>query len=161
RELPFDVLAHAGRHRWAQVELREGGTQVEPRASDDDRPPALVEQRVDLGVGSLGVAAGAELLARLDYREQAGLGAGGALAARGAAQRLQATVDLDRVAVDGNGVLAPGSKRLRDCDRDAGLPHPRRAEDRQDPHRAWRPATPCGSGAARSRSGWSRSRRRS
>ena len=55
--------ADRGGDRRAQVELGERGAQVEAGAADDDRAPALREQRVDLRVGALGVGAGGERLA--------------------------------------------------------------------------------------------------
>ena len=68
-EVALDPLPDLRWHRRAQVELGEGRPQVETGAADDDWPPLLVEESVDLGVGQLSVAAGAELLARLDERQ--------------------------------------------------------------------------------------------
>ena len=66
-ELGGPALAHPLRRRRAQVELGERRAQVEARAADDDRPPALREQPVDLGVGELRVLADAER--RVDRQE--------------------------------------------------------------------------------------------
>ena len=43
-------LALAGRRRGRQLELRQGGAQVEARAADDDRRSPLCQSLVDRGV---------------------------------------------------------------------------------------------------------------
>ena len=53
-ELGEEPLAHARRRRRAQLEVGEGGLQVEAGAADDDRPPAGVEGGVDLPVSARG-----------------------------------------------------------------------------------------------------------
>ena len=57
-EPPGVALADRGVRRRPQVELGERGAQVEPGAADDDRAPALLDQRVDLGVRAARVVAG-------------------------------------------------------------------------------------------------------
>ena len=126
----LDLLADRRRHRRAQVEVGERRAQVEPGAADHDRAPALGQQRVDLGVGALGVAAGAELLAGIDEGEQPVLEPLALLRARGAAEDLQAPVDLDRVAVDRDRVLPALAQQLGERDRDAGLADGGRPEER-------------------------------
>ena len=69
-DLPLDLLANLSRDRRAQVEVGQGGAQIEPGSPDHDRPPALGEQAVDLGVRELGEAAGAELLGHRHEAQQ-------------------------------------------------------------------------------------------
>jgi hypothetical protein len=57
---------------------------------------------------------------------------GAFLGGRAAAQDLEAAVDLDRVAGDGDGILAALAQALRDGDRDRGLADRVRPEDRED-----------------------------
>ena len=58
-ELRPAARADLGGDGRAEVELRERRAQVEAGAADDDRAPALGQQRVDLGVGGAGELAGA------------------------------------------------------------------------------------------------------
>ena len=76
-DLALDLVADLRRHRRAQLDVGQRRAQVEAGAADDDRAPACGEQGVDLGVGQLGEAPGAEL-ARRRRRTRAG----GARAAR-------------------------------------------------------------------------------
>ena len=62
----------AGGYRRAQLELRERRAHVEARPADQDRPAALGQQPVDLGVRALGEAPGRELLGDGDERRPAG-----------------------------------------------------------------------------------------
>ena len=47
-------------------------------------------------------------------------------------ERLESSVDLDRIAGDGDRVFAAPTQKVRDGDRNRRLPDPGRAEDRQD-----------------------------
>ena len=104
-QIPLHRVPRLRRHRRLHVQVRQRGPQVEARAAHHDRPAALGQQPVDLGVGQLGVAAGAELLGGIDEREQPVLEPAPLGFARRPAQDLQAPVELDRVAVDGDRVL--------------------------------------------------------
>jgi hypothetical protein len=55
------------------------------------------------------------------------------LGRRRAAQRLEAAIDLDRVAGDRDRILAAVTQQVGDGDRYGRLPDPGRAEDREDP----------------------------
>ena len=61
------MLARAGRRGWSHVEVGERGAQIEARTADDDRLGAFAEERVDLLMRELRVAAGAK---RLVYGEE-------------------------------------------------------------------------------------------
>ena len=63
--------ADRGVDRRSEVELGQRRPQVQAGAADDDRAPALREQRVDLGVGAFGVRAGREGLGDRHEAEQA------------------------------------------------------------------------------------------
>jgi hypothetical protein len=82
-------------------------------------------------VSQLGVAAGAELVGDLDDREQAMLEFFALLGGGGPAERLEPTVDLNRVAVDRDRILSALAQELRDGDGEAGLADGRRPEQRQ------------------------------
>ena len=135
-ELALHLMAELVRHRWPQVELRERRSQIQAGPSDHDRPPALGQQRIDLAMCGLGIAAGAELLPGLDERQQPVFELLAFLCRRGAAQSLQPAIDLDRVAVDRDGVLAALPKALGDRDRDSGLSDGGGAEKGEDPQAA-------------------------
>jgi hypothetical protein len=72
-ELDAPALPHARRRRRAEGEVAQGGPQVEAGASHDERTPSAREQRVDLGVGELGILARAERLRQGDERDEAQL----------------------------------------------------------------------------------------
>ena len=150
-DLALHLIADLARDRRAQVEIRQGRPQVEAGAADDDRAAALGEQGVDLAVGGLRVAAGAGLLPGLDERQQPVLEALPLRRGRRAAQRLQAPIDLDRVAVDGNRVLASLSQALRDLDGDARLADRRRPEEGEDPQAARLSSRSCAAERRRGR----------
>ena len=114
-----------------QVELGQRRPQVQAGAADDDRPPALAEQRVDRRVGVRGVGAGGEGLGDRHEAEQAVLEP--CLLGRGrrAGEDRQALVDLQRVRGHGDRVLPALAQPLGERDRDGGLPHARRARRRR------------------------------
>jgi hypothetical protein len=116
-----------------KLDLSERCAQIEARAADNDRPPPLGEQRIDLAAGELGEAPGAELVIDLGDPEQTVLERGALLRGRRARQRLEAAVDLQRVAAQRHGVLAALAQPLGDRDRHPGLAGRGRAEDREDP----------------------------
>ena len=64
------ALAHPLRRRRAQIELGQRRAQVEAGAADHDRTAPGGEQIVDLGVGQLGVLAGAEGRVERQERDQ-------------------------------------------------------------------------------------------
>ena len=66
----FDLFPERVGDRRAEVEVGQCGPQVEAGAADDDRLPAFGEAAVDLFVGPLPVAAGAELLVDRDEAGQ-------------------------------------------------------------------------------------------
>ncbi len=133
-ELGREPLAHALGRRRAQVELGQGGAQVEARAADDDRAPALAEQLVDLGVRELCVLPDAEARVDRQKRQQPVLEPGAVGRYGRAGQRLEPGVDLQRVGGHGGRVLAAGPQQLRELDRNRGLADARRPEQRDDPH---------------------------
>ena len=111
-DLALDLLAHIGRNRRAQVEVGERGAQVEAGPADHDRPAALRQELVDLRVRKGREPPGAELAAHLDEADQPVLEPRALLGGRGPAQRLESPVDLDRVARDGDRVLAAFAQEI-------------------------------------------------
>ena len=115
--------------RWrAQLELGQRRPQVQPGAADDDRPPAVGERAVDLGVRQLRVAAGAERLPGRHEADQPVLEPCPLLRCRRPGQDLQPAVDLQGVGGDGEGPLAELAQPVGERDRDLGLADSRRAE---------------------------------
>ena len=128
-------------HRRAQLELGERGAHVEAGAADDDRPPALGEQLVDLGVRERRRTGRPRTPRRSARTRPAGARAARARPRVAAPLRIsRPAVDLDRVAGDRDRVLAALAQQLGDLDRDPGLADRGRPEDRQDPHRGPRSA---------------------
>ena len=134
-ELLVPALAHAGRRRWTQREVGEGGAQVEPGAADHDRRGALGQQRIDLRVGELGVLGDAEAVVDGNEGDEAVLELGPLGGAGHAGEGLEAGVDLQGVGGDGHRPLAAGPQAARERHRDLGLSHRGRPEERDDPHR--------------------------
>ena len=134
RQIPFDLVTHLGGNGRAQLELGKSRAQVQARPAHDDRPPPLLEERIDLAVRELREAAGRELLGGIRDADEPVLEPFALLWGRRSAQDIEAAVDLDRVAADRDRVLPALSQHLGELDRDPGLPGRRRPEDRDDVH---------------------------
>ena len=139
RVQPFDrprvggePRADRGVDRRSEVELGECRPQVQAGAADDDRPSALRDQRVDLGVGPFGVGAGRERLGDRHEAEQAVLEPLALRVRRGAGQDRQSVIDLQRVRRHRDRVLPPRAQALGERDRDRRLPHAGGAEHGDD-----------------------------
>jgi hypothetical protein len=130
RDLPLHRVADLGRHRRAQLQLGEGGAQVEAGAADHDRAAAFAEQLVDLAAGELGEAPSAELLVDVGDPDQAVLQPLALGQGRRRREGLEPSVDLQRVAGDRDGVLPALPEPLGYRDRNPGLPDRGRPEDR-------------------------------
>src|SRR5262245_5929164 len=135
-ELTLDLGTHLLGHGRAQVQVSESRAQVQAGAADDDRAPAIRQQPVDLGVGVLRVAPGAELLARIDEGEEPVLEPLLLRRVRRRAQHLETAINLDRVAVDRDGVLPALPQALGQRDRHPRFADGRRAEESEDPQAA-------------------------
>ena len=136
-ELARHVVAHVLRQGRSQVELREGGPQVQAGPADDDRAASACERGVDLGVRELGVAAGAPFLADVSDAHQAMLDTIPFLGAWCPAQDLEPAVDLKGIAGDRDRVLPTLAQELSRLDGDRRLAGGGRSEDGQDVH--WSP----------------------
>ena len=112
-------------------ELGERRAQVQAGASDDDRPPAGREQRVDLGVRELGVLADAERRIERQERDQPVLQAHALGCLRDPGEDLQPGVDLQRVGGDRNRFLAGPAQDVGEREGDGRLADARGAEHRQ------------------------------
>jgi hypothetical protein len=124
-----EPLAHAGRGRRAQLQVRERGLEVEPGAAHHDRPAAGAGRGVDLLVRQGGELPGRECLRDRDKREQAMLEPLLLLTARRSGEQLEPAVDLQRVRGDGHGILATLAEALRELDRHGRLADAGRPED--------------------------------
>ena len=131
-DLALDLIPDLAGNARSQVKLCQRRAQVQARAADHDRAPPLCQQPVDLKVGELAVAPGAELLGRVDERKQPMLEPSALLPIRRPAQDLEPAIDLDRVAVDRNRILAALAQPLGDRDRNPGLAHRSGSEQGED-----------------------------
>jgi hypothetical protein len=131
-ELGEDALAHARRWRWPQLQVREGGLEVEARAPHDDRAAVCGERRVDLLVCQRRELAGREGLAHRHERDEPVLEPPLLLRGGDAGQDLQSAVDLEGVGGDRNRILAAPAEALRELDRHGRLADSGRAEDGYD-----------------------------
>jgi hypothetical protein len=131
-ELGDPALAHALGGDGAQAEFGERGAQVQAGSADDDRPPALGEQAVDLGVGQLGVLTGAE--GGIDWQEgDEPVLEPGALARAGpAGERLEPDVDLEGIGRDRDRGLPHAAQPVGQRDGDVGLADAGGSEQRND-----------------------------
>ena len=117
--------------RWGtQIELRQRRAQIQARAADDDWATPSRERRVDLGVRERHVLPDRERTGNRHEPEQAVLQPRLLRGRRGAGQRAQPVVDLQRIGRDGDRVLAASAQQLRELDRDGRLPDRGRAENR-------------------------------
>jgi hypothetical protein len=96
-QLSFVVVADLWVDRRAQIQVGERGAQVEAGAADDDRAAALFEQLVDRRVRLARIGAGRVGLGDGQEPDQAVLEPLLLVGGRGAAEDLQAVIDLDRV----------------------------------------------------------------
>ena len=129
-ELAHPSLPDAGSGHRSQAQLGQRGAEVQPGASDDDRPSAFHEQTVDLGVRELRVLADAEGRVDREKRQQSMFELGSLRRAGGPGQDLEPVVDLQRIGRDGHGILPQALQPLRKRDRDRGLADPGGPEQR-------------------------------
>ena len=129
RARPASARAPLGGRR-AQAQLGERGPQVEAGPADDDRPPAGGEQPVDLGVGELGVLAGAEGGVEREERHQPVLEPGALL--RGRPRRSASPARRRPEARRPTPPRDPprATQHVGEGERDGGLADPGRAEQR-------------------------------
>ena len=122
-DLALDPLPHGGVGRRAQLQVGEGGLEVEARAAHHDRSAAPLERAVDLRVCERGELAGREDLTRVEERKQAMLQPVALLGRGGAREELETAVDLERVCRHRQRFLASLAQPLGQRDRDGSLPH--------------------------------------
>ena len=134
----LDPLAELGRRRGCKVQVREGGAQVEAGAPDHDRAASLAQSRIDLGVRHRCERSHGERLVDRDEPEQPVREPRTLLLGRGAGQRFEPAVDLERVGGYRDRILAAGPQQVGERACHAGLADPGRPEDRDDVHRGSR-----------------------
>ena len=136
----------------AQVELGQGSPHVEATAADEDRPPALREGRVDLGMCAPRELPNAVFLLERHEPDEPVFEPPFVLLGRPAAQDWDPSIDLHRIAIDCDCSLPSIGKEGAELDRHTRLANPGRACEGD--HQWWiaRPIHP-GRRALRQRSG--------
>jgi small ligand-binding sensory domain FIST len=129
-QLALPAIPDSLGRRGAQIELGERGTEVEPGAPDHDRPSALGEQRVDLGMRELRVLRHAEARVNREEADEAVLEPRAFAAGRGPGEQLESGVHLQGVGGDRHRSLSAAAQAFRQCDGDRRLSHRRRSEQR-------------------------------
>lgn len=135
--LSLYLLPQPAIDRGNQIQIRQRGLEPETGASDDYGQPPVSDQLIYLRMGYLGVHARAHLLARIDESDQSVLQLLLLPQVGCAADRLEAAIDLNRVAVHSNRALPPLSQYARHLYGDTRLPYRGRSEERDHRRLCW------------------------